>query len=114
MIQLMTGGAADASRAQTGTLLAMCLGTFMVILHTSLVNLGLHAIGGDLRANLSALQWVIDGYNLVYAVFILSGARLPIFTEGEGSFSPAPPCSPGLGVQYAAERDGADDRAEAA
>jgi EmrB/QacA subfamily drug resistance transporter len=54
----------------------MCLGTFMAILDTSLVNLALHAIQDDIGADLSALQWVIDSYNLVYAALILSGATL--------------------------------------
>src|ERR1051326_5100969 len=63
-------------RGRTGTLIAMCLGTFMAILDTSLVNLGLHAIRADLKADLSALQWVVDAYNLVYAVLILTGGTL--------------------------------------
>lgn len=41
-------------------LAAMCLGTFMAILDTSLVNLGLHSIGRDLHADITVLQWVID------------------------------------------------------
>jgi EmrB/QacA subfamily drug resistance transporter len=54
----------------------MCLGTFMAILDTSLANLGLHAISGDLRADMATLQWVIDLYNLTYAAFILTGGAL--------------------------------------
>jgi hypothetical protein len=39
----------------------------------SLVNLGLQSIQQDLRADMAGLQWVIDLYNLTYAVFILTG-----------------------------------------
>jgi EmrB/QacA subfamily drug resistance transporter len=81
-------------RGRTGTLIAMCLGTFMAILDTSLVNLGLHAIRADLKADLSALQWVVDAYNLVYAVLILTGATLAdlygrrrLFLAGTGLFA---------------------------
>jgi MFS transporter, DHA2 family, methylenomycin A resistance protein len=58
------------------TLVVMCLATFMAILDTSLVNLGLKSIQQDLRADTAALQWVIDLYNLTYAVFILTGGTL--------------------------------------
>jgi EmrB/QacA subfamily drug resistance transporter len=71
-----TMGTAMNRSASTLTLAAMCLGTFMAILDTSLVNLGLHAIQADLAADLATLQWVIDLYNLAYAIFILSGGVL--------------------------------------
>jgi len=64
------------SRQQTMILGTMCVGTFMAILDTSLVNLGLHSIQRDLRADISAPQWVIDIYNLIYAAFILTGGML--------------------------------------
>lgn len=57
-------------------LAAMCLATFMAILDTSLVNLGLRAIQADLHARRATLQWVIDLYNLAYAVLILTGGTL--------------------------------------
>jgi EmrB/QacA subfamily drug resistance transporter len=69
--------AASHTGSKTGLVLAvMCLGTFMAILDTSLVNLGLHAISADLHAAMATLQWVIDLYNLTYAAFILSGGAL--------------------------------------
>lgn len=54
----------------------MCIATFMAILDTTVVNLGLHAIQGDLHVSLTVLQWVLDIYNLVYAGFILTGGVL--------------------------------------
>jgi MFS transporter, DHA2 family, methylenomycin A resistance protein len=64
------------SRHENLILATMCLGTFMAILDTSLVNLGLHSIQRDLQADISVLQWVIDIYNLVYAALILTGGLL--------------------------------------
>jgi DHA2 family methylenomycin A resistance protein-like MFS transporter len=43
---------------------------------TSAVNLALKAIGADLHAGVSALQWVIDAYNLVYACLLLTAGTL--------------------------------------
>jgi DHA2 family methylenomycin A resistance protein-like MFS transporter len=64
-------------REKKGVILAvMCLATFMAILDTSLVNLGLKSIQQDLGADTATLQWVIDLYNLSYAVFILTGGTL--------------------------------------
>jgi hypothetical protein len=42
----------------------MCLATFMAILDTSLVNLGLKSIQQAFRVDTAALQWVIDLYTL--------------------------------------------------
>jgi MFS transporter, DHA2 family, methylenomycin A resistance protein len=65
-----------ATRAKRLILATMCLGTFMAILDTSLVNLGLHRIQEDLQADMTLLQWVVDLYNLAYAVLILTGGTL--------------------------------------
>jgi DHA2 family methylenomycin A resistance protein-like MFS transporter len=66
----------SSPRSKPLILAAMCLGTFMAILDTSLVNLGLHSIQSELRTDIAVLQWVIDLYNLSYAVLILSGGTL--------------------------------------
>ena len=47
----------DRSRARW-VLLAMCTGTFMATLDTTVVNLGLHRIRADLGAGVAELQWV--------------------------------------------------------
>jgi DHA2 family methylenomycin A resistance protein-like MFS transporter len=48
-------------------LVAICFGFFMVILDTSVVNVALPAIQRDLHGSLSGLQWVVNGYTLVFA-----------------------------------------------
>jgi EmrB/QacA subfamily drug resistance transporter len=51
-------------------------------------------IGADLHAGVSALQWVLDAYNLVYASFLLTGGTLgdlfgrrAVFALGIGLFT---------------------------
>jgi MFS transporter, DHA2 family, methylenomycin A resistance protein len=72
---------------------ATSLATFMAILDTSVVNLGLHAIRAALRADVASLQWVVDAYNVAYAAAILSGGvlgdrlgRRRIFVAGAALF----------------------------
>jgi DHA2 family methylenomycin A resistance protein-like MFS transporter len=57
-------------------ILATSLATFIGILDSSIVNVGLHAIQTALHVGIPTLQWVVDGYNLVYAAFILMGGAL--------------------------------------
>jgi EmrB/QacA subfamily drug resistance transporter len=65
-------------------------------LDTSVVNLAMRPIGAEFHAGVSALQWVIDGYNLTYAVLLLSGGLLAdlygrrrIFMAGAAVFTAA-------------------------
>jgi MFS transporter, DHA2 family, methylenomycin A resistance protein len=62
--------------ARTIVLLAMCLGTLVAQIDTSVVNLATHAIGVAFDASVAPLQWVLDAYNLIYAVLLLSGGLL--------------------------------------
>jgi len=57
-------------------LLTMCLGVFVAQLDSSVVNLAVKHIGSDLDPRVSALQWVLDSYNLVYASLLLTGGAL--------------------------------------
>jgi EmrB/QacA subfamily drug resistance transporter len=57
-------------------LITTCLGVFLAQLDTSVVNLALKHIGADLGSSVTELQWVIDGYNLAYAAFLLTGGVL--------------------------------------
>src|SRR5262249_30704656 len=73
-IALQSAGTRSLGRG--AVLAAMCLGVLIAQIDTSVVNLATHAIGDDLHAGVSALQWVLDAYNLVYAVLLLSGGLL--------------------------------------
>ena len=49
---------------------------FMIVLDTSIVNLALAAIGTELNADLATLQWLVDGYALVFASLLLGAGAL--------------------------------------
>src|SRR5580704_3149463 len=57
-------------------LLTMSLGVLIAQVDTSVVNLALKAIGADLGSGVTALQWVVDAYNLVYASLLLTAGTL--------------------------------------
>lgn len=57
-------------------LIATSLGVLFAQIDTSVVNLALKSIAADLHAGVSAMQWVIDSYNLVYASLLLTGGTL--------------------------------------
>jgi EmrB/QacA subfamily drug resistance transporter len=65
-----TGAAEDGpiSRRAWGIALIVAFGAFMSQLDTSVVNVGLETIAGDLRADLADAQWVANGYLLALAV----------------------------------------------
>lgn len=58
------------------TLAVVCIGFAMVIVDTTIVNVALPAVRDSLDADLSTLQWVVDGYVLVLASLLLSGGAL--------------------------------------
>ncbi len=57
-------------------LLALCPGYFMTILDVTIVNIALVNIKQELGANVTGLQWIVDGYSLVFASFLLTGGVL--------------------------------------
>src|SRR3954471_15280036 len=58
------------------TLGAVCLGTFMLLLDITIVNVALPSIQQDLHSTFSDLQWVIDAYALTLAALLLTGGAL--------------------------------------
>lgn len=58
------------------SLMALCLGFFMVIMDVNIVNVALPNIAHALRGSLAGLQWVVDGYNLMFACLLLSAGSL--------------------------------------
>jgi EmrB/QacA subfamily drug resistance transporter len=57
-------------------LIATSLGVLFAQIDTSVVNLAVKSIAADLHTGVSAMQWVIDSYNLVYASLLLTGGTL--------------------------------------
>jgi EmrB/QacA subfamily drug resistance transporter len=78
------------------TLTALCLAVLIAQIDTSVVNLAVRPIGTYFRADIAALQWVVDAYNLAYAVLLLTGGLLAdlygrrlAFMAGAGIFTAA-------------------------
>ncbi len=72
----MRANPAPQSRVLSWALVAVCLGYFMVILDTTIVNVALPAMRTDLHADVSGLQWVVDAYLLMLAALLLTGGVL--------------------------------------
>ena len=78
------------------TLIAVSVGTFMLLLDVTIVNVALPAIQTSLHASFSDLQWVVDAYALMLAALLLTtgsladlfGRRL-VFVSGLVIFSVA-------------------------
>ncbi len=75
------------------TLIAVCLGTFMLLLDVTIVNVALPSIQTSLSASFSDLQWVIDAYALMLAALLLTTGSLAdlfgrriVFSIGLGIF----------------------------
>src|SRR5437764_6255940 len=58
------------------TLLVVCVGTFMLLLDITIVNVALPKIATDLKASFSDIQWVIDAYALTLASVLLTAGTL--------------------------------------
>ena len=78
----MTGDGAGAGELRYASargrtvLLATVLGSGMAFLDATVVNVALPAIGEDLDAGLSGLQWTVNGYALTLAGLLLIGGSL--------------------------------------
>lgn len=57
-------------------LLAICVGYSMAVLDTTVVNVALPSMARDLGANVAGLQWVVDGYALLFAGLLLAAGAL--------------------------------------
>ncbi len=56
-------------------LVIACLAQFMVVLDISVVNIALPSMQRGLHFSLSNLQWIVNGYTLVFGGFLLLGGR---------------------------------------
>jgi EmrB/QacA subfamily drug resistance transporter len=88
--------AAHAVKRRGVTLLTLCIAVLVAQVDTAVVNLATRAIGQYFHAGVGALQWVVDSYNLAYAVLLLTGGLLAdlhgrrrIFMAGTALFTAA-------------------------
>jgi MFS transporter, DHA2 family, methylenomycin A resistance protein len=101
-------GAQRVALSHLPALLTLCLAVLVAQIDTAVVNLGTHRIGAYFHAGVDALQWVVDAYNLTYAVLLLTGGLLAdllgrrrIFIIGAAIFTAASllaAFSPSVGV----------------
>src|SRR5271163_1098642 len=76
------------------TLIAVCIGIFMLLLDITVVNVALPDIQSSLHSSFSDLQWVIDAYSLTLAAFLLTAGvvgdmfgRREVFAIGLTAFT---------------------------
>ncbi len=75
------GGAAAAAAERDATrkwwaLVAICGGTFMLLVDVTIVQVALPRIQRELHASFTSLQWVIDAYALTLSALILTSGTL--------------------------------------
>ena len=82
---MTTGGVgpapADLKRVRPATshraaLLAACLAFFIIVLDITVVSVALPSIGRELHGGLAGLEWIVDGYVVVFSALLLSSGTL--------------------------------------
>jgi EmrB/QacA subfamily drug resistance transporter len=71
----MTSVSSD-SRSRWLALIVLCLGSLMIVLDSTIVNVALPSIKRDLGFTQTSLAWVVNGYLLTFGGFLLLGGRL--------------------------------------
>ncbi|MFI5555324.1 MFS transporter [Streptomyces sp. NPDC051738] len=108
----VVGPPPESTSGARPALAAVLLGFFMIMVDAMVVNVALPSIGRGFGSGMTGLQWVVDGYTLAFAAFLLSagavsdriGAR-QAFAGGLGLFVAASAVcalAPSLGVLVAA------------
>lgn len=70
------GSGTEPDQRRWAVLLPVCAGYFMVILDVAVINVAVPSIGREMAVSLTGIQWITDGYTLVFAGFLLSGGAL--------------------------------------
>ncbi|MER5805408.1 MFS transporter [Streptomyces mirabilis] len=76
---LQVGAAGPPSQSTSGTrpaLAAVLLGFFTIMVDAMIVNVALPSIGRGFGSGMTGLQWVVDGYTLAFAAFLLSAGAV--------------------------------------
>jgi EmrB/QacA subfamily drug resistance transporter len=90
----MFGFEGENAREKVIVLFTMCFALAMAMLDNTVVNVALPTISRELGAGVSELQWIVDGYVLVFASLLLTGGiagdrygRKKIFLAGLAIFT---------------------------
>jgi MFS family permease len=70
-----TGGATGISGKARSRLVLLAMAQFLIALDYSIVYVALPSIGADFALSESAIQWVISGYAVFFAGFLIVGGR---------------------------------------
>ena len=68
-------------------LIAVCLGYFMAVLDATVVNVSLPDMARELAAGVAGMQWVVDGYALLFASLLLTAGALGDRLGNRGMFA---------------------------
>ncbi|WP_280785145.1 MFS transporter [Rhodococcus opacus] len=71
-----TAAASPAPAREPGTLVACTLAFFVITLDAVIVNVALPSIRAELGGGIGDLQWIVDGYTLMFAALLLSCGSL--------------------------------------
>jgi len=74
------------------TLVTVCVGTFMLLLDVTIVNVALPKIQAGLGSSFTDLQWVVDAYSLTLAALLLTSGSLARTCSGVGGYSRSGSC----------------------
>lgn len=85
-VKTTTASAACAPLDYWVPVLATGAAFFMIVLDTSIVNLALAKIGAQFGASVAALQWLVDGYALLFASLLLGAGATGDRFGVKGSF----------------------------
>jgi EmrB/QacA subfamily drug resistance transporter len=72
----MANAPATSERARWIALVILCIGMLMIILDSTIVNVALPSIQGDLGFTQSALAWVVNAYLIAFGGLLLLAGRL--------------------------------------
>lgn len=89
-------GTPPVHRRRGLAMLVLIVASFMDLLDTTIVNVGLPAIQKDVHATPGQLEWVVGGYTLAFAIVLITGGRLgdivgrrSVFLTGVAGFTAA-------------------------
>jgi EmrB/QacA subfamily drug resistance transporter len=66
----------DTHKKKWWALIVLCLGSLMIVLDTTIVNVALPSIRASLGFSQASLAWVVNAYMLTFGGFLLLGGRL--------------------------------------
>ena len=73
-LEIKEGGLGSA--AQAVALATLCVVLFLTFLDNTIVSVGLASVQSTLHAGVTSLQWVVNGYALTFAAFMLAAGTL--------------------------------------